>query len=82
VSKPISQSEARSNRKELRKLREVMESQRRYWYRDWPCSTVIGSFDVDTVTAAKISTARMLKHAVVVTVDGVRVSLFALELGK
>ena len=82
MSKPITQRQARENRKELNRLREVINSQRRGWVRDWPCSTIIGRLEVDAVTAAKIQTARTLRHAVVVTANGNTLALFALDASK
>ena len=55
MSKPITQRQARENRKELNHLRDVMDSQRKGWVRDWPCSTVIGRLGVDAVTASLAS---------------------------
>ena len=82
MSSHISQNQARANRKELLHLRSVLESQRRGWVRDWPCSTTIGRVAVDAVTAAKVQTARTLKHAVIVTTDGDNLVLWATEAGK
>jgi len=78
----ISQREARRLRREVKRLEEVIREQRRYWATEWPNSTVLGRLAVPSETQAMVRTARILKHAVVVTLEGENLKFFGLELPK
>lgn len=74
----ISQREARRLRKRVYELERILDAQKSQWSSEWPSSTCIGGINVDPATHASIKTARLLKHAVVVTVVGEnRIGLFA-----
>jgi N-acyl-L-homoserine lactone synthetase len=76
----ISQREARRMRRELEALKETIREQRRVWSSDWPGGVNIDQFDADEATAATISTARKLGHAVVCTVSSHKLYFYALPL--
>ena len=81
--KKISQREARRLRKRVAEL-ERMESQRgNAWCSDWPMGSNIGSMKVDPLNYLRgaIHTARLLKHAVVASVDdNGKISFHAMKL--
>jgi hypothetical protein len=78
----ISQRQAREYRAKWMRLSKEIDDQRRSWVRDWPGSTTIHTLTVDSVTAAKVETARRLKHAVVVTSRGSDLVFWATEIAR
>lgn len=82
--KRISQREAWQLRRRVRELALAESTRRGAWVSDWPDGTHLG--DVELVEThhmpSKILTARKLKHAVVVTVDGQRMRFYALPLAQ
>ena len=78
AKKVITQVEARHWRSETKKLRAFLNQLRRQWAKDWPEHCIfIGRADVDPATIAKVETAKRLRHAVVVAVDGQALTLWA-----
>lgn len=78
----ISQREARKLRKRVAELERHIESQRRAWGADWPDGTNFRTFDASAhgELRAAIKTARMLKHAVVVTLNDTQILFYALPV--
>lgn len=80
-SMKISQREARRLKQLVARLENQEDNRRNAWWRDYP-----GGANIATITcqdaAAKIHVARLLKRAVVATVDGNTIRLFALPLGS
>lgn len=68
----ISQREAQRLRKRVDELEKQIVDQNRSWSAAWPGGTHIRTMDASmhSELRAAIKTARMLKHAVVCTVDG------------
>ena len=78
MNKVITQREARRNRAELKRLKGYLEQLRRAWISEWPKNCLfIGRTSVDVATAARLETARRLRHAVVVSVDGTDLTFWA-----
>lgn len=76
--KVITQVEARHWRAETKRLRAFLKQLRYQWTKDWPEQCIfIGRVDVDPATIAKVETARRLRHAVVVAVDGTALTMWA-----
>lgn len=83
TTKPITQREARALRARVAELERREENRRGIWFNDYPGGQHIGSFTVSDVAAAKIRTARLLKHAVVVTNGNLgELNFYALPLAK
>lgn len=83
TTKPITQREARALRARVAELERLEEHRRATWFSDYPDGMHIGSFTVNDVTAAKVRTARLLKHAVVVTNGNVgELHFYALPVAK
>ncbi|NID15015.1 hypothetical protein [Luteibacter yeojuensis] len=80
--KLISQREARALRHRVLVL-EARESERlEAWVQNYPGGTHIARTNVLDVTAARIHTARLLGHAVVVTDDGGTLNFYALPVAE
>lgn len=79
MSGKISQREARRLRKEVTRLRRIIESQNLRWSAEWPSSTVICREEVNVGTLASIRTARALHHAVIAVVQDNKIAFFASE---
>lgn len=78
-TKPISQKEARRLKARVRQLEIILEEQRRRWGQYWPGGTNITSLSApDPRLLTAIETARLLGHAVVVTVESGRIYFYAL----
>lgn len=76
--KVITQVEAREWRKEAKRLDAFLNHLRRQWTNSWPEHCIfIGRVDVDPATIAKVETAKRLRHAVVVAVDGTALTMWA-----
>jgi hypothetical protein len=83
TTKPITQREARALKARVAELERREENRRGNWFNDYPGGHHIGSHTVSDITAAKIRTARLLKHAVVVTNGNVgELNFYALPLAK
>lgn len=85
MNKRISQREARLLRKRVAQLEGELQRQRCAFSRECPGGTYIsahnfGNQEHCVLVAAK--TARKLGHAVVATVDGAQLTLYALPLPK
>ena len=82
----ISQREARRLKRKLRNLEESLEIQKRKWLNEYPTYECIDRIrNAPETTRACVRTARTLKHAVVVTVQGDDLVFFAdkiLEVGR
>lgn len=76
----ISQREARQLRKRVLVLENIIAQQNRSWVTEWPSNICIGLMGADAVTIARVQTARKLGHAVVVTVSGTDLALYAAKL--
>jgi len=80
----INQAEAKRLRRRVREL-EDLEAQREHaWATDYPGGTHIGSADFTALPKeiSAITTARKLKHAVVIVPDGNTVRFYALRLAR
>jgi hypothetical protein len=78
----ISQREVRRLKKRVYELEDVLFRQREAFASEWPSYTKIATFEPDANLLAKITTARLLKHAVVLVPDGSLVRVLASELPK
>lgn len=67
TAKRINQHEAQALRRRVIDLEAREEARRSMWVNDYPGGTHIASVTVNDVAAAKIRTARVLRHAIVVT---------------
>jgi hypothetical protein len=79
----ISQHEAHRLLHTVNELRSVLEKQRNQWTKEWPEAIHLGTIEVTPTDHAKISTARRLRHAVVLTLAngaGPYVELYASAL--
>jgi hypothetical protein len=81
----ISQREAHALLATVNRLRRVLEEQRNAWIREWPDGAIhlveIGVGEsLDDAELATITTARKLRHAVLVTVTNGKLQLYAMEL--
>ena len=79
----ISQREARRLKKKVTELENILDMQQGRWSSDWPSSTQIGRLkNIDPVTKTMVGTARVLHHAVVVTIDGDDLVFWGCQAGK
>lgn len=78
----ISQREARKLRKRVAELEQLIEDQHRSWSKEWIGGTHIRTLDAaaNGELRAAIKTARMLKHAVVVTLSDTQILFYALPV--
>ena len=78
----ISQREAHKLSKRVRELEDILNRQRHGWATEWPDGVNIASMDASNVAnlCAVINTARILKHAVICTVDGNTVRFYGCPL--
>jgi hypothetical protein len=66
----ISQRQARADRKRVVELESILRNQKNRWKTDWtPGWLNIETLSVPEITLAKISTARVLGHAVIAVPD-------------
>jgi hypothetical protein len=86
AQKKISQIDARAAIKRVSELEEILDRQCNRWAGDCPLETNIGSVRIHREMGFAIATARLLKHAVVVTVgDGSEIDVvkfYALKAGE
>lgn len=80
--KVISQREARELQRRVTRYEAREELRRDRWTKSYPGGTNIAQVTLDTVTAARISTARTLRHSIVATLDGQTLMLYALPAAK
>lgn len=78
----ISQREARRLRKKLGEMERAEEARRRSWASDYPGGVNFTVSQPNETVIAAIKTARMLGHAVVVTLNGSTVLYHAMPVGK
>jgi len=78
----ISQREARRLRRRVQELEAELQTQRSTWSREWPGGVHLCNLEVSLVDYARLETARKLDHAVVVTLSGREVRMYALPLPK
>jgi len=78
----ISQAEARRYRAQANRLESQLHQMFRSWGDEHPNGVCIGSVVVDDATLARVSTARTLKHAVVLTTGNGRIYFHALPQPK
>jgi len=79
MSKPISQREARRLRKRVRELEQQREAERRKYGSDYPGECLLGLDEGDLVrsdTIAVVRTAQMLRHPVIVRMNGDRLVFY------
>lgn len=81
--KTISQREARELKRRVAELEAAEDLRRNAWADTWPGGVNIATLTIPDTTRAAVHTARLLKHAVVVslTSDG-SLRLHALPLGS
>ena len=81
--KTISQREARELKRRVAELEAAEDRRRNAWADTWPGGANIGTLTITDATRTAVHTARLLKHAVVVslTSDGI-LRLHALPLGS
>jgi hypothetical protein len=81
--KPISQREARELKRRVTALEAMEDRRRNAWADTYPGGANIATLDVPDFVRSAVHTARLLKHAVVVTLgsDG-SMRLHALPLGS
>jgi hypothetical protein len=79
----ISQREARALKRRVQELEAMEDRRRNAWAESYPGGANIATSNVSDYTRSAIKTARLLKHAVVVTVtsDG-NLAFYALPLGS
>lgn len=82
ASKTISQTEARRLQKRVAALEDLITGERRRYASSWPGGVHVATINPDTGLHATLSTARILGHAVVVTVEAGSVKFFALPHPK
>jgi len=83
AAKPISQKEALRLRKRVKQLEDLLQGERRRYSSDWPGGVHVAStFNASESVRTAIGTARVLGHAVVVTVEGGTLKFFALPHPK
>ncbi len=80
--KKISQAEARRLRKRVELLEREQESRENNWASDWPAGVRICSVTFTPEVQAHVTTARALKHAVVIVPSGNSAALYACNLRK
>lgn len=78
----ISQTEARRLRRRVDALQDLIAGERRRYASSWPGGVHLASINPDPSLHATINTARILGHAVVVTVEAGQVKFFALPHPK
>lgn len=82
----ISQAEARRLKRRVNQIEEAERLRRVRWRADYPGGTHLGSVDLsgNPRLAGRIEGARMLKHAIVATIegDGVTLNVYALPLAE
>lgn len=81
--KPISQREARELKRRVAELEAMEDRRRNAWADSYPGGTNIATLNIPDSARSEIRVARLLKHAVVVTLssDG-SMRLHALPLGS
>ena len=79
----ISQREAHELRRRVARLENELDRQRNAWATEWPGGAHIRTVTVDDAALQAVRVSRLLKHAVVVTInsDG-RLNLYAMPLGS
>lgn len=82
ASKSISQTEARNLRKRVALLEDLVAAERRRYASSWPGGVHLATINPDASLHATLNTARILGHAVVVTVETGNVKFFALPHPK
>ena len=82
MSKQISQAMAREWRKRALAAEGVLNQQRSGWRAEWPSATVLGRVRGVPTSAAIVSTARKLGHAVVAVNDGDDLVMFGLPAAQ
>lgn len=80
--KPITQTEARNLRKRVALLEDLVAAERRRYAISWPGGVHLATINPDASLHATLNTARILGHAVVVTVEAGNVKFFALPHPK
>lgn len=82
MSKRISQREARRLRKRVAVLEDLERRRYSAWAREYPSGTHVGSISWPgrNTTTEAVRVARLLGHAVIVTVDGTELRLYATRL--
>ncbi len=80
--KTISQTEARRLQKRVGVLEDLIASERRRYASSWPGGVHVATINPDATLHATLNTARILGHAVVVTVEAGNVKFFALPHPK
>jgi hypothetical protein len=75
----ISQREARRLKKRIAELEQIEMNRRNSWSADYPGGTHFWTLTVADDSKAAIGTARKLGHAIVATLDGAQLRLYALN---
>ena len=78
--KPMTRREAVKLRKRVRELEGILDKQRYTWTKEWPSYQVLCRIPGTIHSLACVETARTLKHAVVVVVQGEELVFFADKL--
>jgi len=79
----ISQREARELKRRVARLENELDRQRNAWVTEWPGGTHVRTLTIDDVTLETVRVSRLLKHAVVVTINSEgRLNLYATPLGS
>lgn len=79
----ISQREARELKRRVARLENELDRQRNAWATEWPGGAHIRTVPVDDVTREAVRVSRLLKHAVVVTINSNGcLNLYATSLGS
>lgn len=79
----ISQREARRLRKRVEALQREIDTRRNAWASEYPGGVHLGTVELgDGSLKGAVYAARLLKHAVVVTLDGTRARFYALPEAK
>lgn len=83
MTKHITQREARDLKRRVKVLEAAEDRRRNAWADSWPGGVNIATVTADEYAQSTVRTARLLKHAVVVTLssDG-SLRLYALPLGS
>ncbi|KAF1008944.1 MAG: hypothetical protein GAK28_00576 [Luteibacter sp.] len=76
----ISQKEARALQQRVHELEVKENNRRKQWVTEYPDGVHIGSLSVSDVTFARVRTARLLGHAVVVTEANNEINFYALPI--
>lgn len=82
--KTISQADARRLKARVHQLEGILDDQRNCYLREYPGGVHIGTIELSEMRQllGSVWTARKLDHAVVVSVDGTRIQLYALQQPK